>query len=537
MPAQIRAILWAQWRILVRFRRAGGLGGSLLSGLVLLVWYGLWAALAVVAAGLASEPASRAFLETLLPKALMFVVFYWQLAPVLMASLGASLDLKRLLIYPIPPAQLFGVEALLRLSTSVEMALLTTGIAVGLLRNPALPGHAAPVALFLLVLFNLLLAAGLRYQIERLIARRRMRELLLILLVTAAALPQLLLTTGLPAPLRRVLAVFSGAWWPWEVTARLALGPVSSADWLAALSWTAAAWIFGRWQFSRSLQFDEAALAVKRRSPSRQDSWLEAVYRLPSRFLPDPLALIVEKELRSLARSPRFRLVFVMGFTFGILLLLPYVLRTSRSAGGGFPAYSLTLMCVYSLLLLGDTIFWNVFGFDRAAAKLYFLEPLQFSVVLAGKNLAAMVFVLLEIAAVATVWKLLRMPVNLSGLLEAFAVTLILCLYLLAAGNLTSVCYPRPVSPDRSTGAASSPRVRFLLLLAYPVLSIPVLMAYGARYAFRSQIAFYGLLVFAAVLGVVFYWVALETAVARSASDKEEFLETLSRSEGPIRIS
>ncbi len=187
--------------------------------------------------------------------------------------------------------------------------------------------------------------------------------------------------------------------------------------------------------------------------------------------------------------------------------------------------------------MLGDTIFWNVFGFDRAATRLYFLEPLPFSVVLVGKNLAAMIFVLLEIAAVATVWKLLRMPVNLAGILEAFVVTPIFCLYLLAAGNLTSVCYPRPVSPDRSTGAASSARVRLLLLLAYPVLAIPVLMAYGARYAFRSQIAFYGLLMFAAALGAVFYWVALETAVARSASDKEKFLETLSQSEGPIRIS
>ena len=61
-------------------------------------------------------------------------------------------------------------------------------------------------------------------------------------------------------------------------------------------------------------------------------------------------------------------------------------------------------------------------------------------------------------------------------------------------------------------------------------------MAYGARYAFRSQIAFYGLLMFAAALGAVFYWVALETAVARSESDKERFLETLSQSEGPIHL-
>ena len=41
-------------------------------------------------------------------------------------------------------------------------------------------------------------------------------------------------------------------------------------------------------------------------------------FRLPSLVLPDPLAAIVEKELRSLARTPRFRTVFIMGFTFGL---------------------------------------------------------------------------------------------------------------------------------------------------------------------------------------------------------------------------
>jgi ABC-2 type transport system permease protein len=536
MTGQIRAIFWAQWKTLVHFRRGDGFGGSVLSGLVLLIWYGLWVTLAVLAAVLASEPDSRAFLETLLARALMFVVFYWQLAPVLMASLGASLDLKKLLVYPIPPGQLFGVELLLRLSTCLEMVLLVTGLAAGLARNPAVPGKAAPAALFLFVSFNLLLASGLRHQIERLMARRRLRELLVILLVMAAALPQLLLAMGLPAPLGRALAAISGPWWPWELTARLALGHPSVAGWLAALFWTAAAWVFGRWQFSRSLRLDAAARDVKDGLPARPDSRLDAVYRLPAKCLSDPLAVIVEKELRSLVRSPRFRLVFVMGFTFGVVLFLPFVLRNRVSSGGGLPAYFLTLMCVYALLLLGDTIFWNIFGFDRAATRLYFLEPFPFSVVLIGKNLAAVIFVLLEVTAVAAVWKLFRMPADFAGIVEAYAVPLVLCIYLLAAGNLASVCYPRPVSPDRSTGASSSARIRILLLLAYPVLSIPVLLAYGARYAFRSQTAFYGVLIFAAALGAALYWAALGTATAKSDRDKEKFLETLSQSEGPISL-
>src|SRR3989442_10038147 len=40
---------------------------------------------------------------------------------------------------------------------------------------------------------------------------------------------------------------------------------------------------------------------------ARARSRLEVFYRLPAMFLPDPMAAIVEKELRALSRTPRFR--------------------------------------------------------------------------------------------------------------------------------------------------------------------------------------------------------------------------------------
>ena len=44
----------------------------------------------------------------------------------------------------------------------------------------------------------------------------------------------------------------------------------------------------------------------------------------------------------------------------------------------------LTFISVYALLLLSDTLFWNVFGFDRGAAQVYFLFPVSISTVLVG---------------------------------------------------------------------------------------------------------------------------------------------------------
>ncbi len=46
---------------------------------------------------------------------------------------------------------------------------------------------------------------------------------------------------------------------------------------------------------------------------TRRAGWSERFYRLPELFLPDPLASIIEKELRSLVRTPRFRLALSPG--------------------------------------------------------------------------------------------------------------------------------------------------------------------------------------------------------------------------------
>jgi ABC-2 type transport system permease protein len=533
MSGPIRAILWAQWRTLLHFRSGGNFAGTALSGLILLGWFGLWTFLAAVLGLLAAQPGIWSKLVQALPGALFLGCVLWQVVPLLMASQGASLELKKLLVYPIPAGQLFGVDVALRVTSGLEMILLVAGLTAGLVFNPAVPLKVAPAVFALFVLFNLLLASGLRQQLERWMVRRRLGEILVLLLITATALPQLLMVTGVPAPVRRIELVLTGAWWPWSAAAHLALGQASAAAWLTLLAWTAAAWTYGRWQFARNLRGDWDALSTAGAPPARTRTRSDAIYGLPSRFLPDPLAALVEKELRSLVRSPRFRLVFIMGFTFGVVIFLPMMLRQGASV---ISTHRLTMVSAYSLLILGDVVFWNIFGFDRSAAQLYFLTPCRFSLALAGKNVAAAIFVFLEVTGVGVVWSLLRMPMNPDMFVEAYAVTLVLSLYLLGAGNLASVSYPRPVNPEKSTGSVSSGRARVLLLLAYPLLALPVLLAYGAEYAFRSRPAFYVVLAFAAALGAAFYWVALGSASAKSERCREQFLEALSRSEGPVSL-
>ena len=533
----IRAILRAQWLSMRLFRSASS-RGAVFAVLVAGLWYGLWSLLAVVAEEFMAAPEFRAHIENWLPVGLLVVFAYWQLAPLASATMGASLDLRKLLAYPVPRRSLFLVEVLLRITTCAELLLVLAGVAVGLLRNPVFGGWYAmarvPLAMILFAAFNLMLAAGLRNLIERLLSRRGIREVLALLLMLVGVLPRLLMVTGVGSSrFARGFPVAANPIWPWAAAAQCLLGlsaVLRSATALAA--WTAAAYFFGRWQFTRSLRYDfqEAQATV---ASAKDRRFAERLYRLPGLLLPDPLAAIVEKELRSLARTPRFRLVFVMGFSFGLIVWLPMMLRgrvTHSAVSGNF----LAVVSLYALFLLAQVTYGNAFGFDRSAALLYYAAPVALSRVLAGKNIAAAIFIFLEVAAVAAACSLLRLGISPGQIAEAFLVTAIAALYLLGVGNMSSVNYPRPMRAQRVSAGGAAGRAQGMLFLLYPVALLPVFLAYLARYAFDNQIAFYAILGFAAALGVAIYWMAMESAVAAARSRRETILAELSRGEGPM---
>ena len=72
------------------------------------------------------------------------------------------------------------------------------------------------------------------------------------------------------------------------------------------------------------------------------------------------------------------------------------------------------------------------------------------------------------------------------------------------------------------------------LLVSLPLLSIPVLLAYAARHAFDSEVAFFAVLAVSGGAGVVLYGVSMETAVRLAERRKEAFLAALGESAGPL---
>ena len=514
---QARAILWAQWRSIRNFHPwAGAVWGTLIAA----VWYGLWLLVSVAIARFLADADVDTIREAL-PIGLGLVLLYWQAVPLLMAAGGAALDLRKLKPYPIPTRQLFFIEVALRSTAAPEMLMVLTGAAVGILINPHL-AFAGIVAIPFYVAFNLLLALGIRDLMARMFARRRLREVAILGFV--ALMTSLQLAARNPQafrPLQPFLDRLSWQGWPWVVAAR----SIESPGWglIGLLAWCAIAGVFGLWQFTRTLAFDQSGEVTRTRKP--------VPFSLP---FPDPVAALVEKEIRVLARSPRFRMVFFMGFTFGLVVWLPSAFGRPGPARGFIGANYLTMVSIYSLLLLNEVCMFNAFGFDRSAAQIYFLAPVPLSRVLIGKNLAATFFIFLEIAAVTVACALLRMPINARKIGEALSVVAVTALFQLAAGNILSVRQARGVDPDASLRQGTTGRGAAARLVVLPLSFVPAAFAYLARFAFDSEVAFFGVLAFEAIAGVVIYRIALESAIGFAEGKRETIVAALSSGTGPI---
>jgi ABC-2 type transport system permease protein len=526
----IAAILRAQW---LSMRRISG--RSLVINVIAgVLWYGIWTVVATAVA-FAVTSADSAQLREYLPMGMLGATAYWQLMPVLSASMGSSLDMRKLLAYPLPHERLFVIEVLLRITTAVEMILVMLAAFIGLTANPTVGGwSAAPrlVAVFaIFLLMNLLLSSGTRSLLQRVLSRRRIREVVVLLSTMIWVVPRLLYATGQGRAFGRIGAALQAIGLPWTAAARAAMAQEETLAFLSLGAWTLLAAWFGRRQFERNLRHDaDAAQATTLRDREQRAGLMEWFYRFPSLVWRDPLAGIVEKELRSLARAPRFRTVFIMGFTFGLAVWFPMIARH----GGPPPSWFLATVCLYALTLLGQVSYWNCFGFDRSAAAFYFAAPQPFSKVLLGKNIAAMVFVYLEVLMVIVVTSIFRLAGGWINAAETLVVMGVCALYLMALGNLSSVYYPRGIAPEKVAQGGARGMQGFLFLI-YPLALLPVALAYITRYAFDSELMFVLVLALSAIGGAVLYTMALRSAVSEALLKRERIVAELSTgSEAPV---
>lgn len=531
----IAAILRAQF-LSMRPRRGGRRASSIFSAITALLFYGVFVFLGWGVMLFFSSPDVLYYFVPALCGGFMLVMLYWQLAPVISASMGSSIDLRKLLAYPVPHNSLFLVEILLRITTCFEMLLLIAGAVAGLLRNPLFGLRAAPYILggaLAFSMMNILLSAGTRNLLERLFLRTRLREILVFVFVIASITPQILLYTHVKKA-AVLYFVPSQAFWPWAAPARLMLRDQSLAAAGIMLLWLAAAWVFSRWQFERNIRYDVTQPRQSTAVARSGDTFADRIFGFPSRFLRDPIGAMVEKELRTLTRIPRFRLVYLMSTFFGAVVYLPTLARNKTPSAFMLQA-GLPMMSLYGLLMLGQISYWNSLGFDRSAVQGYFSWPLRFRDVLISKNLSVICLLVPQIFLVAAVGRMIHLYSGPAKILETIIVMLVASLYWLSLGNICSVRMPRALDPGKMNQMAN--KLQALTIFVAPLLLFPLALAYWCRWFFESQLVFAGLVVISAILGGIFYWVGLDSAVQSASSRREAIITELSATEGPLSIT
>ena len=505
----------------------------LVSGL----WYSVFAGLGfLLAVTLPEQPLPQ--LRPLLSAVLLGVFAFWQIVPLLTLSSGWSLQLNKIQIYPVSNNTLFTIEVFLRLTTAPEMLIVLLGAVAGLIRHPAI-SVLWPILLVLYVPFNLFLSLGIRELFLRSFARNRFRELFAVLLVTISVLPQLLVRTATgrrAAPYFWKVANFVGA--PWHEVARLSTGAFSPIDLALLLVWPAACYWLGRWQFERSMVEDDAFhSASSTHAGSAGGERVEGAGRKSfiGGFLSDPLGALVEKELRSLVRMPRFRVLLGMATVFSVFIFVPIALGQSGRPGPSFMRENfLPVATLYGLLLMSDALLLNMFGFDRAGAQVYFVAPVKLETVIKAKNIVAAMFIAVQCACVVLLSFLFRVagsPLNvLSAVASAFAVGT----FFLSIGNLMSVHMARPVDPNQTFRKQAGGKMQLWLLLCSLGMFVLVGFAFLARWAFASDWAAPGVLAVEFAIGAIFYKVATDSAVEHGIRDREKLIDALSKNASAV---
>ena len=534
MWQQVRAIVWAQFRITRNHLPRTTVASALLS-LLPLLWYGIYVGLAIFAA-VRLPAVAVSELRSLLPLGLLSVFLFWQILPLFTMSSGWSLQLRKIRAYPVRDSGLFGIEVLLRATSAPEMIIVLAGAFAGLLRHPFIPVWA-PFCLVLFIPFNLFLQLAVRDMVLYAFQRNRFRELFAIVVICLAILPQFLVRTPLGHRMRPYFfAAARGSLTPWHAVSSLSTGAASVLDVAVIAIWMWAAYAFARWQFHRSLYADDSF-----RPAATADSGLAGKPRAvrllewPGQFFKDPLGALLQKEIQCLLRMPRFRVLFGMACVFSVVVFFPFNFRESAPHEIGFIRNNfLPIVDLYGVLLLSDVLLLNIFGLDRRAAQIYFVVPIPLKLAVRAKNVAAAIFIGMQFLAVLILAIIFRVAVNPLSIATGIGASAVVTVYLIAVGNLTSVRMARPIDPAQTFKKQAGAKMQLWLIGCSLGTYLLVGFAFLAQWAFRSDAALLGILLLEFVIGVIVYKIATDSALAHGLRNREQLVDALSKGASPI---
>lgn len=539
--SQIRLVMELRWRILRNNLRRKNNRLDLIG----LIWAAIFSSVIVI--GLSFAFGWGAYFSISTSHfgwlALLFwsIFLFWQVFPIFVAGFGATFEFRTLLRFPLSLTAFYLVALAYGLADFAAIAsicwLLAITVGAGIASAGLLPSLFVIVALF--VLMNTTFERLLGSWLERLLARRRTREVvfgLFILLSISVQFVRPLITgyaTQSPSRVVRFLPYLSPSPPSLASHALAAAALGHAASFLASVAGLVAyigvfsvlLWIRFAAQY-RGEELSEAASPA--RSVARTSARMSAPSDLLS-LLPPRVAAVVRKEFRYLSRN---------GFVLVSLLLPPIlVLLFSSQFGGRHPSVThhgvspdmfFPGMMGYLILML-MTPAYNCFAYEGRGIQTYFTAPIRMRDVFLGKNLVHSAVLAFEIAISMTVlasrigWP--STPVLVATVAAvAFAVA-----GQFAIADWVSLSFPRKLEfgsmrGQRSSGVSIWVAFGVQILLA-AICSLILLAGRWLNSPWLPAEAFVGL----AAAGIAGYFAALDVLSKVAEKKKEILIETLSR--------
>lgn len=410
------------------------------------------------------------------------IFVFWQLFPIFAAGFGAGFEFRTLLRFPLNLTSFYIISLAYGLADFSAVAsvcwLFSMVLGAAAAKPAVLPAMLLVVALFLLL--NVTLERLVGSWLERLLSRRRSRELFFALFILSMVSLNLIepimrrYGTILRPLAERIVPYLS--WLPPSLAGR-AIASSGQAQFdgvvlgFAGLLLYAAVFSVFLWaRFAKQYRGEElsetaAPAPVAARGLAKAD---DAPDRLSA--LSPQVAAIVRKEFRYLTRN---------SFTFFSLIMPPMLilifsaqLSGTRPRGSGFHMSSEMLfpgiMAYLVLILMGPA--YNCFAFEGRGIQTYFMAPLRFREVFLGKNL-----MLLSVLAVEMVLSLAMLAWRLGPPSPPVFVATVTAIVFAVAGQLTlanwsSLNFPRRLEFGQMRGQRQS--------------GMAVLIAFGAQFLF-----------------------------------------------------
>lgn len=538
---QIRLVAGLRWRILANNLRKKHNQWDLIG----MIFAGIFGGLFVIGLCFAFCFGAYSFLsggrEAWIALLFWAIFLFWQFFPIFTAGFGAGFEFRTLLRFPLSLRAFYVIGlayGLADFAAIASLCWLTAMILGAAVANASvLPAMLLISALF--VLMNITLERMIGSWLERILARRRGREMFFALFILFAVSVQfinpLLQRYGRTAQpwVRHLLPYLSV--FPPSLAGRAIAGAAQNhfADTLVGvvgisaymLLFSLLLWLRFATQY-RGEELSETAAPARAvvRPVSRTAEQSDAL-----RLLTPQVAAVLRKEFRYLTRNSfAFFLlimppVFVLLFTTQFAGRHPTATKHPVSAEFFFPG-----MMAYLILILMAPAY-NSFAYDGKGIQTFFTSPVSFREVFLGKNLlqAGMLTFELILSMVAFSY-LVGLP-SLPVLLATLAAIIFNVTGQLAIANWSSLCFPRKLNFGQMRGQRQSGMavlVSFATQIILGGISAPILFMSRWTSDRWLPLEVFAFLAAAAIAG---YSSSLDPLASLAEKKKETLIDALSR--------